>query len=56
MVLNAAPSSPTRHIGLLAASVTDTISPGEGPGEAFNLNSYLPMLYTLIPAEPSSNA
>jgi chemotaxis signal transduction protein len=56
MVLNAAPGSPTSHIGLLAAGVTDTVSPGEEPVEMLDLDSYLPMLYTLIPAEPSPSA
>jgi chemotaxis signal transduction protein len=53
MVLNAAPKSPTAHIGLLAAGVTDTIAPGAGATETFNLDSYLPMLYTLIPPVPA---
>jgi chemotaxis signal transduction protein len=56
MVLNAAPGSAARHIGLLAAGVTDTVSPGEEPVETLDLDSYLPMLYTLIPAEPWPSA
>jgi chemotaxis signal transduction protein len=58
MVLKAAPESPTPYIGLLAAAVTDTVSPEAAPVETLDLDSYLPMLYTMIPApaEPSSNA
>jgi len=52
MVINAAPKSPTAHIGLLAAGVTDTIAPGAEATETFDLDSYLPMLYTLIPPVP----
>jgi chemotaxis signal transduction protein len=40
--------SPTRYIGLLAAGVTDTVQPGEV--ETLNLEMYLPMLCTMIPA------
>jgi chemotaxis signal transduction protein len=58
MVLKAAAESPTPYIGLLAAGVTDTISPDATPVETLDLDSYLPMLFALIPApaEPSSNA
>jgi chemotaxis signal transduction protein len=53
MVLRAAPDSPTPYIGLLAAGVTGTISRDATPVEQFDLDSYLPMLYTLIPAAPT---
>jgi chemotaxis signal transduction protein len=56
MVLKAARDAPTAYIGLLAAGVTDTIAPGAAAVERFDLDSYLPMLYTLIPREPPSNA
>jgi chemotaxis signal transduction protein len=42
--------SDARHIGLLAAGVTDTVAPGEV--DALNLEMYLPMLHTMIPPEP----
>ncbi len=47
IVLEAPEESPTRHIGLLAAGVTDTVAIGEV--EELNLNLYLPMIYSLIP-------
>ncbi len=59
MVLRAGPESPTRYIGLLAAGVTDTIALGVASVGPLDLDSYLPMLYTLIPSvlgEPASNA
>jgi chemotaxis signal transduction protein len=56
MVLNAGRDAPTPYIGLLAAQVTDTVVPGAATVERFDLDSYLPMLYTLIPAEPPANA
>jgi len=52
MVLRADPGSPAEHIGLLAAGVTDTVSLAEKTIEAFDLDSYLPMLYTLVPPLP----
>jgi len=58
MVVKAAPESPTPYIGLLAAAVTDTLSPDATPVDPLDLDSYLPMLYALIPAPagPSSKA
>lgn len=48
--------SPTPLIGLLAGGMTDTISP-EDPGftdlEPLDLDSYLPMLYALVPPLPA---
>jgi len=60
IVLEAAPGSaadsPTHYLGLLAAGITDTVAPGEHQIEhqiePLNLDSYLPMLYTLIPPLP----
>jgi chemotaxis signal transduction protein len=48
IVVSAGKDSPARHIGLLAAGVTDTVAPGEV--ETLNLDLYLPMLYSLIPS------
>jgi len=56
ILLEAEPGSPTRHIGLLAGGITDTISPGDpdrAQVEPLDLDSYLPMLYTLIPPLPA---
>jgi chemotaxis signal transduction protein len=57
LVLEAAAESPTPYIGLLAGGVTDTIGASEaesGPvAEALDIDSYLPMLYTLIPPPPA---
>jgi chemotaxis signal transduction protein len=59
VVLEAAPNSPTRYLGLLAAGVTDTVAPGtllepaEHQPEPLNLDLYLPMLYTLVPPLPA---
>jgi len=50
IVVGAGKDSPTRHIGLLAAGVTDTVVTGEV--ETLNLEIYLPMLYTMIPPMP----
>lgn len=52
MVLKAAPEAPTAYIGLLAAGVTDTVVLNVGSIERLDLDSYLPMLYTLIPSAP----
>ena len=49
MVLKAGPESPARYIGLLAAGVTDTVAEDTASVEVFHPESYLPMLYTLIP-------
>ena len=47
IVITAPVGSPTAHLGLLAAGVTDTVALGEI--EELNLNLYLPMLYAMIP-------
>jgi chemotaxis signal transduction protein len=56
MILHASPHSPMPYIGLLAGGITDTLSPdpasGKPSAEELNLDSYLPMLYTLIPPAP----
>jgi hypothetical protein len=48
------PGASTRFLGLLASGMTDTLSP-EQAAEAtpLDLDSYLPMLYTLIPPIPA---
>jgi chemotaxis signal transduction protein len=51
MVLEATSKSPTRYIGLLAAGVTDTID--RSAAEPLDLDSYLPMLCSLIPPPPA---
>jgi hypothetical protein len=52
MVVRTAPESLTPCVGLLAAGITDTILAEPGNLELFDLDSYLPMLYNLIPAVP----
>ncbi|MGD0797306.1 MAG: chemotaxis protein CheW [Acidobacteriaceae bacterium] len=56
MVVRAAPGSPTPYIGLLAAGVTDTIALGAVSVEPLDFDTYLPMLYTLIPPVPGEPA
>jgi len=54
MVLDAAAEAPTRYIGLLAAGLTNTVKvtvAAQDPDvPPLNLDSYLPMLYALIPS------
>ena len=46
--------APTPYIGLLAPGVTDTLSPEQSKAvQALNLDSYLPMLYTMIRPGPA---
>jgi chemotaxis signal transduction protein len=52
MVLKAAPESRTAYIGLLAGGITDTVVLSAASIERLDLDSYLPMLYTLIPPAP----
>lgn len=52
MVLKAGSEAPTPYIGLLAGGVTDTVVLNAGSIERLDLDSYLPMLYTLIPPTP----
>ena len=51
LLIKAARESPAPYIGLLASGVTDTIAPQAA--EPLDLDSYLPMLYTLIPHVPA---
>jgi hypothetical protein len=53
LVLKAAAESPTPYIGLLAGGVTDTIDASGAKVEVLDIDSYLPMLYTLIPPLPA---
>ncbi len=57
LVLKAAAESPQPYIGLLAGGVTDTIdASGAASGatvEPLDIDSYLPMLYPLIPPLPA---
>jgi chemotaxis signal transduction protein len=57
LVIEAAAESPTPYIGLLAGGVTDTIGASEAASgavvEALDIDTYLPMLYTLIPPLPT---
>lgn len=45
-----------RHIGLLAPELTDTIAANDEAATPIHLDSYLPMLYPLIPALPVESA
>jgi chemotaxis signal transduction protein len=44
-------SMPIRYVGLLAAGVTDTIADGTQDAPTLDLESYLPMIYAMIPKE-----
>lgn len=52
MVLKAGAGSLADYIGLLAADVTDTIAADAESVEPLDPESYLPMLYSLIPRPP----
>jgi chemotaxis signal transduction protein len=56
MVVKASSESPAPYIGLLAAGITDTIESGSEGVEPFDPESYLPMLYSLIPPVPGQPA
>jgi len=56
ILLHAADESPTRYIGLLAADLTDTVASNDPEAKPLDLDSYLPMLYTLIPEVPVAGA
>jgi len=56
MVIESGPDAPAQFIGLLAAGITDTASANDPGVMPLDLNSYLPMLYTLIPAPPGEPA
>ncbi len=57
LIVHGGKGSPTELVGLLAGGMTDTVSPGD-PGydeiEPLDLDSYLPMLYALVPPVPTS--
>jgi chemotaxis signal transduction protein len=48
--------APVRLIGLLAYGVTDTVAAGEAGIEPLALDTYLPMLYALMPPLPQEPA
>jgi chemotaxis signal transduction protein len=48
--------APTPILGLLAEGVTDTLSPETTFAESIDLDSFLPMLYTLTPEVPAAAA
>lgn len=50
-VIETSSKAPTRHLGLLAAGATDTTEAEESV-TAVELDSFLPMLYTLTPEPP----
>lgn len=53
VILTADANAPTRYVGLLAADLTDTIAQNDPAVTPLHLDSYLPMLYPLIPAPPA---
>jgi len=55
VLLEAAPDGPTRYLGLLASDVTDTVATNDPSTAPLDLDSYLPMLYTLIPTPPAAS-
>jgi hypothetical protein len=56
LIVQGGKGSPTPLVGLVAGGMTDTISPSD-PGfsdiETLDLDSYLPMLYALVPPVPA---
>jgi chemotaxis signal transduction protein len=52
MVLNTPAGSPATYLGLLALRITDTMETDSEAVEQFDPESYLPMLYPLIPSPP----
>ncbi len=53
LLLETPPGAPTRLLGLVASGVTDTVEADAADlPPPLELNSYLPMLYTLIPQPP----
>ena len=53
ILIETSANAPTPFVGLLAAGVTDTLA-ASTTSEPIDLDSYLPMLYTLTPATPST--
>jgi chemotaxis signal transduction protein len=56
ILLHASNESPTPYIGLLAADLTDTVASNDPEALPLNLDTYLPMLYPLIPPTPEVGA
>jgi chemotaxis signal transduction protein len=56
IILRAAAGSPEPFVGLLAPGITDTVPAADQTLSRLDLDSYLPMLYTLIPARPAPAA
>jgi hypothetical protein len=54
MVVRAGVESPTPYVGLLAGGITDTVKE-IAEVEPLDLDSYLPMLYSLIPVFPDGS-
>jgi chemotaxis signal transduction protein len=54
MVVRAGVESPTPYVGLLAGGITDTVKE-IAEAEPLDLDSYLPMLYSLIPDFPDGS-
>ena len=58
LLLSTDAKASTEYIGLLAAGMTNTISPGGANGaEAvppLDIDSYLPLLYSMIPSAPAA--
>jgi len=52
MIIDTDGNAATPHIGLLAPELTNTVSPEETDVTTLHLDSYLPMLYPLIPVPP----
>ena len=50
ILVDASPSVPVAHLGLLAAGVTDTATTGDATAKTFDLALYLPILQQLIPS------
>ncbi len=53
ILIKTSPGAATSYLGLLAAEVTDTVPAGDQEATALDLDSYLPMLYPLIPEVPT---
>jgi chemotaxis signal transduction protein len=49
LILHAPDHAGVKFLGLLAAEVTDTVRADDASVPPLDVNSYLPMLYTLIP-------
>jgi chemotaxis signal transduction protein len=56
VLLEAEEGAPTRLLGLLASGLTDTVAANDPAALPLRLDSYLPMLYPLIPEPPAESA